>query len=313
MLDAAMTIERRAGVRDAGGVDGVVGAIERRAGALPQISLSYEGEHKLLWITMRPEPKPVLTLSLIESIRAVQNAVWDIWARTPDRPVLYMAVRSRGRVYSLGGDLDFYLDCLARNDRGGLAHYARVASDVILMSRNGLNGSVITLSNVHARVMGGGTDSARGCNVMVAEEGATFSYPEVNYNHFPISAVPILSRHAGPIEAERILLSGREYSAPEFLDRGVIDALVPQGGGEEWIRRYAAGTMATHSARCAVIAAFNQQSGDLSAALTTAAAAWVSHIMSLQPLEISKLQRIAAAQERMLGRLLRSQVGAGQA
>ncbi|WP_299559277.1 crotonase/enoyl-CoA hydratase family protein [Enterovirga sp.] len=291
---------------------GVVAAIEGRAGQLPQVSLAYEPEHKLLWITMRPEPKPVLTLSLIESIRNVQLAVWSLWERQPDRPILFMAVRSRGRVYSLGGDLDFYLDCLARNDRAGLSHYARVASDVILMSRNGLNGSVITLSNVHARVMGGGIDSARGCNVMVAEEEATFTYPEVNYNHFPISAVPILSRHAGPIQAEKILLSGQDYTAAEFHDRGVIDALVPKGTGEDWIRRYTVGTQGTHAARVAVMAAFNAQAGDLATALDTAASAWVSHLLNLHPLEISKLQRIAAAQERMLGRLLRPvQGGAG--
>ncbi|WP_375460192.1 enoyl-CoA hydratase-related protein [uncultured Enterovirga sp.] len=309
MLDAAMAVERWTDLSD-GASGGVLEALQRRAGALPQISLTYEAEHKLLWITLRPEPKPVLTLPLIESIRKVQISVWEMWGRAPDRPILFMACRSRGRVYSLGGDLDYYLDCLARNDQAGLVDYARAASDVILMSRNGLNGSVITLSAVHARVMGGGVDSARGCNVMVAEEDATFCYPEVNYNHFPISAVPILSRHTGAVEAEKILLSGRDYSAAEFLDRGVVNALVPKGSGEDWIRRYCAGSQASHAARVALFAAFNAQSGDLASALEGAVASWVSHIMTLTPLEISKLQRITAAQERMLGRLLRNPVEA---
>lgn len=301
-----MMAERFSAASTGGEVSGVIAAIGERAGLLPQVELAYEPANRLLWITMRPEPKPVVTMALIESIRTVQLAVWDLWGRSPDRPVLFMACRSRGRVYSLGGDLDFYLDCLARNDRGALQHYANAACDVIRMSRNGLFGSVITLSNVHARIMGGAIDSARSCNVMVAEEGATFCYPEVNYNHYPIAAVPILSRHAGPVEAERILLSGRDYTAGEFEGRGALNAVLPAGTGDDWIRRYAANGQASHAARVALIAAFNRMGGDLDAELAAAAEAWVAHMLSLRPLEISKLQRIAAAQERMLGRLLRT-------
>lgn len=304
MSNAVMMAERRTALAD-GGSPAVVEAVERHAGPLPQIALAYEPENKLLWITLRPEPKPVVTLPLIESIRRVQLAVWGLWGLAPDRPVLFMATRSRGRVYSLGGDLDFYLDCLARNDRASLEDYARAASDVIRMSRNGLFGSVITLSTVHARVMGGAIDSARSCNLMIAEEAATFCYPEVNYNHFPIAAVPVLSRHTGPIEAEKLLLSGQDLTAREFAARGAVDAVVPNGSGEEWIRRYAASALHSHAARVAVMGAFNRLAGDLGEVIGPAAEAWVSHIMTLRPLEISKLQRIAAAQERMLGRLLR--------
>ena len=303
MADAAVMVEfetASAQRRETGIVDLIV----QEAGFLPQIALDFEADSRLLWITLLPEPKPVFTLPVIESVRKVQRAVMNLWGTQADRPILFLAYRARGRVFSLGGDLDYYLDCLTHNDRAGLGAYARTAADVIQTNRGGLGGSVITLTTVHARAMGGGIDPARACNVMIAEEGATFCYPEVNYNHFPISAVPILSRHTGYIEAERILLSGREYSAQEFLDRGALDAIVETGAGEDWIRRYAASSIASHSARIALISAFNRQAGDLAADLESGAGSWVSHIMTLKPLEIAKLQRIAAAQERMLGRLL---------
>jgi len=163
----------------------------------------------------------------------------------------------------------------------------------------------VTLATVHAKALGGGIDPARACNVMIGEERASFSYPEINYNHFPISAVPILSRHTGSIEAERILLSGAEYSAREFFERGALDALVPDGTGEDWIWNYAKRCLPTHRARVALFAAFSRRSGRLDADLADAADAWVDHIMTLRPIEISKLQRIAQAQERMLSRLTR--------
>ncbi len=309
---AAMTVERWTTVDSDAATTNVVETIERQAGDLPQIALEYEADSKLLWITLRPEPKPVFTLPAIESVRKVQNAIAALWGTTSDRPVLFLAYRGRGRVFSLGGDLDYYLDCLAKNDREGLSTYARAAADVIKLNRSGIDGSVITLTTVHGRAMGGGIDPARACNVMIAEEDATFCYPEVNYNHFPISAVPILSRHTGFIEAEKILLSGRDYSSAEFMARGALDAVVPTGTGEAWVRRYAAASLASHSARIALIAAFNRQAGDLGADLAAGAASWVSHILTLKPLEISKLQRIAAAQERMLGRLLRQSDGFAQ-
>lgn len=279
-------------------------AIRARTGQLIQIGLDYEPEIMTLWITLKPEPKPVFTLQLIESVGRVQDAVFDIWGHAPDRPIMYLAYRARGQVFSLGGDLDFYLDCLRAGDRNGLARYADSATRVIRQNRNGLNGTVMTLSTVHGKAIGGGIDPARACNVMIAEENATFTYPEINFNHFPISAVPVLSRHTGPVAAEKILLSGAEYTAAEFRDLGAVDAVVPEGTGEAWLRTYARTKLTTHSARMKVIAAFNGYA-DQYGPLTACAASWADHIMSLKPTDIAKLQRIAAAQERMLGRLLR--------
>ena len=287
---------------------GVVHAIQDKTGRLAQIALSYEADIRTLWITLKPEPKPVFTLPLIESVGRVQDAVFDLWGHEDGRPIMYLAYRARGQVFSLGGDLDFYLDCLRAGDRDGLKRYADSATRVIRQNRNGLNGTVLTLSTIHGKAIGGGIDPARACNVMIAEEASTFSYPEINFNHFPISAVPVLSRHTGPVAAEKILLSGAEYSAEQFETLGAVDAVVPNGTGEDWIRAYARTKLATHSARVKVVAAFNGHA-DQYGPLTACAAEWADHIMSLKPTEIAKLQRIAAAQERMLGRLLRDRIG----
>jgi DSF synthase len=288
----------------------VLEEIRRRAGHLPQISLEYEPEFLTLWITLRPEPKPVFTLPLIESVGRVQDAVMDLWDRSDERPIRYLAYRSAGRIFSLGGDLDYYLDCLRTNDRAGLRRYADQATRVIRLNRSGLDGAVITLTNVRGKAIGGGIDPARACNVMIAEEDATFCYPEINFNHFPISAVPVLSRHTGPVEAERILMSGAEFTAHEFKAKGAVEEVVACGTGDDWIRGYASRTLSSHSARVSLIAAFNQQAGDLYGPLTACAHSWTNHILSLKPIEIAKLQRIAAAQERMLSRFLRHDVTA---
>jgi DSF synthase len=281
----------------------VVGQIGAAAGPLPQVELEFEPDLALLWITLKPEPKPVFTLQIIESVRTLQATIMRLWPEGRDCPILFLAYRGGGSIFSLGGDLDFYLDCLASNDRAALVDYAALAADVIRWNATGLDGLVLSLSIIRGKALGGGIDPARACNLMVAEESASFGYPEVNFNHFPISAVPILSRHTSATEARRILLSGAEYSAAEFQRLGLLDAVVPDGASEDWVRRYASRSAASHRARVALLAVFNRRAGNLREELAAGADAWVDHMFKLSPLEISKLQRIAHAQERLLSRL----------
>lgn len=216
----------------------VIEAIRHQAGFLPEVQLAYEPDLRLLWVTIKPELKPVFTLQLLDSLGKVQQAVMDLWG-APEQyhnaPVRFLAFRGTGPFFTLGGDLDFYLDCLAKNDRPALAEYARLSVEDALRNASGLNGLAVTLSTIHAKAIGGGIDAPRSCNVMIAEEQASFVYPEIKFNHFPITAVGLLSRRMGPRAAERMLQSGEEMSAAEFMAAGGLEAVVPTGTGEDWI------------------------------------------------------------------------------
>ena len=287
-------------------VDDVLGPIAAVTGALPQVELAFEPEIRTLWVTLKPEPKPVFTLQVISSVKKIQEAIIRLWGDAAECPVLFFAYRGVGPLFSLGGDLDYYLDCLAENNSEGLRDYATQAAEVIAHNCSGLRGLSITLATIHGKALGGGIDPARACNVLVGEEQAVFGYPEIHYNHFPISAVPILSRHVGMIQAERILTQGRDYTATEFHNCGVLDAVVPTGLGENWIRDHARRCLPSHRARMALIAAFNRRTGNLTEELSEAVETWVKYFMQLKPIDISKLQRIAQIQERMLLKLART-------
>ena len=74
MLGAATMIRNNFRV-DGNDIGDVVEQLIQATGALPQISLDYDRDRKLLWITMRPEPKPVLTLQMINSLSLLQVAI----------------------------------------------------------------------------------------------------------------------------------------------------------------------------------------------------------------------------------------------
>jgi DSF synthase len=284
----------------------VIDAIRHRAGFLPEVQLAYEPDTKMLWVTIRPELKPVFTLQLLDSLVKIQRAIVALWG-APDQyhraPVRFLAFRGTGPFFTLGGDLDFYLDCLAKNDRAALGEYARLSSEGAVWNAGGLNGLVVTLSTIHAKAIGGGIDAPRSCNVMIAEEQASFVYPEIKFNHFPITAVAILSRRMGQRAAEQMLLSGEEMSARQFMEAGGLEALVPTGTGEAWIRKYARDSLPIHAAKTALFSAFNRRAGDLREELEHLGQIWTDCMLRLNPSAISKLQRIAQTQDRMLARV----------
>ena len=286
----------------------VEGSVRLAAGPLPQVALAYEAPTRTLWLTIRPEPKPVLTPQLLESVVRVQRAVMMLWGgegRYASCPVRYLAFRGEGAVFNLGGDLDFFLDCLSAGDREALEGYARLTVECACRNANGLGGLVVTLATVHGPAIGGGVDLARSCNVMIAEEGATFAYPEVRANHLPVAAVGLLARRLGAPEAQRLLMAGDTRAADDFHRRGGLDAVVPDGAGEGWLRAYAAATLPTHAARAALFAAFHRRAGSLDDELTHAAELWTDTLMRLDPQDLYRLQRLARAQERSLARLYR--------
>jgi DSF synthase len=291
--------------------DEVVGLIGQQAGELPQVELAYEPEIKVLWITLAPEPRPVITLDMMISLNKVQRAVHALWgpekyAQSPVRFVAHIA-KASSPICTLGGDLEFYLECISRDDFASLEEYARLSIESIKWSASSLRGSAITAASVHALALGGGIDASRSCNVMFAERRATFSYPEIKFNHFPISAVAILSRIVGPRVAQNILASGKEYTADEFANLGVVDAVVADGEGPASLRKYAAENLKTHRARLALFEAFYAQGGAaFESELDHLAKRWSEQITRLTPLEISALQKIVSAQDMFLARMFRT-------
>jgi DSF synthase len=292
--------------------DEICAAIRAHAGDLPQVKIVYEPAIKALWLVAKPEPKPVFTLPLLTSLGKVQRAVSDLWGGENARhaPVRYVVCRSEGPIFTLGGDLDFYLDCIATGDRAALEEYAEVSVFGAMWNASGGNGSFITVAMAHEKGVGGGIDAARSCQVMIAEEHTSFQYPEVKFNHFPITAVPVLARRMGRLEAERMLMTGEEYSAEEWFKRGGLEAVVPRGNAEAWVRKYCADTLSMHHAKSALFSAFHRGLVTYEDELRFCAKMWVDCMLRMTPMEVSKLQRIAQMQEKMLSRMYAPAVAA---
>ena len=280
-----------------------IDAIMAVAGSLPQIALEFEEGHGILWLTIKPEPKPVFTRQMLGSVVAVQEAIAGLWGNDPlSSPVRFLAYRGEGSFFTLGGDLDFILKAVEEGDHDSLRHYATIGARGAVLNANGLDGVAVTISTIHAKALGGGIDAPRSCHVMIAEEAASFQYPEIKFNHFPITAPAVLVRRIGLEATKKVLLSGAEYSAREFHAMGGVEEVVEPGGGEAWIRDFVKKTAPSHRAFLGThLSLLDQDTFERD--LRRAGDLWFDCMIAMSAEEIAKLRKISAIQDKMLARL----------
>jgi enoyl-CoA hydratase/carnithine racemase len=84
-----------------------------------------------------------------------------------------------------------------------------------------------TVAAVSGFALGGGTELAISCDLVVAAEGATFGLPEVRLGLVPAGGgTQLLVRRVGRSAARDLVLTGRRVGAAEALELGLADRVV---------------------------------------------------------------------------------------
>jgi len=87
-----------------------------------------------------------------------------------------------------------------------------------------------TVAAVSGFALGGGTELAISCDLVVASEEATFGLPEVRLGLVPAGGgTQLLARRVGRSAARELVLTGRRVGAAEALTLGLADRVVPGG------------------------------------------------------------------------------------
>ena len=98
----------------------------------------------------------------------------------------------------------------------------------------------VTIAAVRGVALGGGFEVALACDMIVAEEGATFGSPEIWLACFPPIAAVVLPRHISPQKARELVLSGEPITAAEAAQLGILNALAPRHELEQSLSRFIA-------------------------------------------------------------------------
>ena len=91
-----------------------------------------------------------------------------------------------------------------------------------------------TVVAVHGFALGGGSELALSCDILVADESAVLGLPEVTIGLVPGGGGTQLAlRRLGPGRAADVVLTGRRIPAAEAEQLGLVDRLVPAGSARE--------------------------------------------------------------------------------
>jgi len=202
--------------------------------------IDYEDHLGIAWYCMNGYPRPCFSPQLLD-----ETLSWlDDLRHAPElKHIRYLVVTSdTPGAFNLGGDLKLFCSLIRARDRQALMDYATACIQAVYQFHTGLDRDITTISLVQGDALGGGFETAISGNVLIAEKSARMGMPDILFNLFPgMGALSFLSRKVGMVQAEKMILSGRVYTAEEMFELGVVNILVENGAGKQaaydYIRR----------------------------------------------------------------------------
>lgn len=216
----------------------------REVGVEDYLEQHFEPTYGVQWIAFKADGPTKMTRSLVRALRktttAVENRARRENSSAGELQIRYQVVASNiPGIFNLGGDLEYISSLIRDKDRANLIAFGRDCIELVYQTAVSYHLPVTTISLVQGTALGGGFEAALAANVLVAERGTKMGLPEVMFNMFPgMGAYHLLARRIPPVAAERMIQSGRTYTAEELYDRGIVDVLAEPGDGENAVWDY---------------------------------------------------------------------------
>ncbi|WP_445190694.1 crotonase/enoyl-CoA hydratase family protein [Sphingobium sp. HWE2-09] len=267
---------------------------------LGQIDVHWDAPMDTLWAMMTPNERPNFSLTMLRDVKT-----WYVEAKrlfdAGQLPIKYLVAGSRfPGVFNLGGDLELFAGCIERGDLPGLVDYGHACIDVVHRTwRNG-DMPVVSIALAQGDALGGGFEALLCFDIVIAERSARFGLPEMLFGLFPgMGAYSILARKLGRLTAERMILSGKVYTAEEMFDLGIVHKLVEDGEGEAAVRDYISASRPHHSGHVGVFQAGRRVDPLEYDELKDIVENWAASALKIDLKDMRMMRRLASAQTRL--------------
>jgi DSF synthase len=269
---------------------------------LPELDAVLDHNAKIYWLYMRPEGCPSFTFGLVRDVKAAIDHLGQLFANSLDgeAPARYTVMASRmPGIFNLGGDLRNFANLIRNKDAAMLSRYGRACTEAQYERSIKMNLPVISISLVQGDALGGGFECALADDLIIAEKSAKFGLPECLFSLYPgMGALSFLTRKIGAAQAEKMVFSGKIYTAAEMHEMGVVDVLAEDGMGEQKVYDFVEKNERSFASRRAVYAARQVINPITRAELDRIVDLWVDAALSLGPTDLRVMERLAAAQDR---------------
>jgi DSF synthase len=275
-----------------------------------QLVNRFDIEGGILWTGMNPQGVPCCTPELLEDLynhhKSIENCGGKIQVGDEVHPVHYSVVASLiPGVFNLGGNLELFSRLIKDRKRQALLDYSIRCLDVMYLRMNHFKSSLITISLVQGDALGGGLEAALTSDVIIAERGTKMGFPEILFNLIPgHGAFSLVARKIGVTNAEKMILSGKLFSAEEMFEMGLVDVLAEEGLGEEAVYDYVEkqsrrsnGYMALKKARQRFNPITYQEMMDITHV-------WIDAALRLSEKDLKVMDRFVRSQNKLFGKKL---------
>ncbi|MPM18432.1 Short-chain-enoyl-CoA hydratase [bioreactor metagenome] len=184
------------------------------AATLENIRLELE-EHTVILTMNRPKALNALSSQTLRELDLIFSQL------ASEREVLGVIITGEGKAFVAGADISQMKPYKSEEGRD-YANYAQGVFNRI----EALEKPVIAAVNGFA--LGGGCELAMSCDLRIASEKAVFGQPEVKLGLIPcFGGTQRLPRLVGTGRAKELIYTGRQVSAGEALEMGLVNRVVP--------------------------------------------------------------------------------------
>ena len=265
----------------------------------------FESTFGVSWLYLKPSSPKRFTPGLIEDLRNFQRQTEDVIKKElllqNQSSIKYQVFSSRiPNTFSLGGDLEFFKEKIRQGDRNSLTEYARNCIDLVYTNVTHFKLPITTISLVQGSALGGGFEAALANDIVISERQCKFGLPEILFNMFPgMGAYQLLCRRIPEIKAEKIILSGKTYSAEELHDMGLVDVIAEEGEGENAVWSYIRDNHDKSSGRLALHKAIESVNALNYGDFVKIVDIWVETALGLGKKDLDTMDFLVRAQQRL--------------
>jgi cyclohexa-1,5-dienecarbonyl-CoA hydratase len=206
------------------------------------VSVSFNGNQTRAAFTLYHPKGNILTRDMIAALRTALECVVE------NPHLKLITIEGAGEDFSFGASIPEHAP----------AEIGRALPEMHALLYELLDAPAPTAALVRGRCVGGGFELALACDVITAEEGATFALPEIALGVFPPAASVLLPYRAGGAMASYSILTGSPIDAGLLQARGIIPFVASKGNlrsaVDDWFERQLAAKSAVALRHAAVAA-----------------------------------------------------------
>jgi len=267
---------------------------------LGQIECAHDVSNATLWSFMAFEGRPSFNPALLTDFHKWQTNI-ELLKAEHASILKYVVLGSRQPgVFCFGGDLDYFLDCIGRGDRNGLAAYGLSCVEILHHNWNALNCDVTTIGLAQGDALGGGFESLLSFDIICAEKGTKFGFPEQLFGLFPgMGALSFLGRKLGFAKAEWMVRTGKTLTAEQLYELGLVHILAEPGQGVNAVSKFIQKNGSRHASQLHMHRAIKRANPIPFEELSDIVWLWVDACLALEEHNIQVMRRLVGAQSKL--------------